>query len=390
MRGSKVGNYLDRLFEILSSLKLAVVCILGLAASLATGTILESLYDTPTSQYIVYRSFWFHALLGMLGVNIFCVAVSRWPWKLKHLPFLLAHAGIITLLTGSWMTEKFGLDGNVRVGEGETVSIVELSEYDGAALVVSDSKSLQKVPIPWVPPGVRFRPISARAYGVTADLVVDRFLSHADATFSFVANANPGFGGHPPLPAAQLRLQGGPMNITQDFWLWTGDASFRQIQMGPAGFAIGDSGDGPEPTPGQPTFFLRVERSGRIGYVAHSSDGKTVRGSLGTGAAAKGRGIQPGWKGGVHLTVLDWLPDAVPLTHYSPARIQYGQQAPPSAIHVVSGGAETWLGLGDRTVLRAPEGQIEIAYQPKRVYLPFGVKLDHFLSAAYWSASEGD
>src|SRR4051812_21722394 len=79
-----------KLFRLLSSLKLAVMVILGLAISLSTATILESLYDTPTAQYWVYRSLWFYCLLGGLGANIFFVAMSRYPWKKKHIPFLLA------------------------------------------------------------------------------------------------------------------------------------------------------------------------------------------------------------------------------------------------------------------------------------------------------------
>ena len=45
------ASWLDLLFGALCSLKLAVVVILSLAAALAAGTILESLYDTATAQY---------------------------------------------------------------------------------------------------------------------------------------------------------------------------------------------------------------------------------------------------------------------------------------------------------------------------------------------------
>ena len=84
---------LDALFDFFASLKLAVIVLLGFAASLATGTILESQYDTATAQYYVYRSPWFFGLLGLLGVNIFFAAMSRYPWKGRHTPFILAHIG---------------------------------------------------------------------------------------------------------------------------------------------------------------------------------------------------------------------------------------------------------------------------------------------------------
>lgn len=371
-----MGKWLDRLFEALCSLKLAVLVILALTTSLATATVLESIYDTPTAQYFVYRSLWFHAVLASLGVNIFCVAVSRWPWKPRHIPFLLAHAGILMLLGGSWATERFGLDGSVRVSEGEAVNAVELDER---ALVVTDSSEIHKIPVRWVPPDVKFKPITAKNHGVSYDLTIDKMHSHADATFSFIpATAPPG--GRIPRAGIQLRLQGGPMNITQDFWLWEGDPSFKAVSMGPASFGIGTEQESVA-MPGRPTFRVIPEKGGALSYRAFASDGKTVSGRM-TAKEATGKVIQPGWKGGVKLTVLDWVPDAFPLTSYHPARIQYGMQAPSSAIHVISGaggeGAETWLGVGDRAMLHTPTGKVELAYLPQRIALPFSVRLDLF------------
>jgi cytochrome c biogenesis factor len=167
----------QKLFRALSSLKLAVLVIFLLAVALAVATILESIYDTPTAQYWVYRSDWFHLLLGLLGLNIFCVATSRFPWKKRHIPFLLAHAGILILLVGSWITEKFGLDGNLRITEGETASVVEL---DSASLYVNHADRLQLIPIPWLPPGLKFRGIDAVQAGLAYDFRIDQFLSHAD------------------------------------------------------------------------------------------------------------------------------------------------------------------------------------------------------------------
>lgn len=359
--------------------------IFGLATALATGTVLESIYDTPTAQYLVYRSLWFHGVLAALGINIFCVAVSRWPWKPKHIPFLLAHAGILMMLGGAWVTEKFGLDGNLRVAEGESVDVVELDER---ALVLTDSKDIKKIPVPWLPPLTEFKPIVLKERGSEYDVTIDKFYSHADATIEFVPRQSgvPRSSTDARQSAARLRLQGGPMNITQEFWLWMGDPSFRAIQMGPAGFAIGPESGLPRAEAGHPLFSVIPDGEG-LAYRATSSDGKVVKGGWKSAAAAKDKEIQPGWRGNVRLTVLEWIPDAAPLTRYAPARIEYGMQAPQSAIHVISGkggeGAETWLGVGDRAMLHTPTGDVEIGYLPKRVALPFTVRLDRFKVERY-------
>ena len=92
--------------RILSSLRLAVILLIGITASLAAGTFLESFYDTRTARYWVYDAIWFHALLALLGLLILTVALTRVPWKKRHIPFLLAHLGIILLLVGSWVTKR--------------------------------------------------------------------------------------------------------------------------------------------------------------------------------------------------------------------------------------------------------------------------------------------
>ncbi|HTK73868.1 MAG TPA: hypothetical protein VL371_01350, partial [Gemmataceae bacterium] len=65
----------------LGSLKLAVVLLAVLAAVIAATTIVEADYGRSYAQWYVYHSGWFVALLAVLGVNIFCAAMSRWPWK---------------------------------------------------------------------------------------------------------------------------------------------------------------------------------------------------------------------------------------------------------------------------------------------------------------------
>ena len=116
---------MTRLYRILVSLQLAVVVLILITVSLIAATVLESRFDTPTAQYFVYRSPWFFGLLLVLGINILAVALSRLPWKKRHLPFLAAHLGILLLLVGAWITQRFGVDGMLRVEEGRTESAVE-------------------------------------------------------------------------------------------------------------------------------------------------------------------------------------------------------------------------------------------------------------------------
>ncbi len=364
----------EKIFGILCSLKIAVLVILSLAASLAAGTIIESIYDTPTSQYWIYRARWFHGILALLGVNIFCVAMSRFPWKKRHTPFLLAHLGILTLLAGSWMTEQLGVDGNLRVSEGETASVVEL---DTAALVISESDQVKAIPIPWIPRGVPFQMIDLAAHGLPYDIKVDRFLTHADAVVSFVPGESaPGIGVKA-APAIRIRIVGGPMGISEDIWLWEGAPAWQTVQAGPAQLSLGVS-EGAHPLQNPKTaLHFTLENNGSLSYVARSSAGSQVRGNLRKGHIV-GEVIHPGWKMDVTVTVTEWVPRAIPQTIYKPARIQQGPQAPSSAIHMMAATTDVWLGLGDRAVLELNHREISIGYYSRRFVLPFSLRLERF------------
>jgi hypothetical protein len=370
LRPGSLASFFRGCFRLLASLKLAVIVLLGISVSLAAGTFVESLYDTPTAQYYVYRSLAFHALLAFLGVNILAVMLSRIPWKLRHTPFLLAHIGILTLLTGSFITERYGLDGSMRVSEGQTSNTVELNNPE--IWVVEQSK-VTRVPVPWIPPWVRFEKISIAGY----DLIVDRYLSHADASYSFAAAAIPSRDS-----ALQLRIAGGAMNITQDLWLYTGDPRSRKIQMGPAEFSLGSLSI----AQGKPSFSVIPESDGSLSYIARSSEGKEIRGKLASNEIT-GKVLDPGWKGDVKLTLLSYLPQAQAIANYEASRSEHGLGPAGSAVHIVSGaggpGAETWLSLGMRAKINEHGRELEIAYYPERVALPFALRLEKFTIEHY-------
>ncbi len=343
-----------KIWKFFCSLQFAVTVILSLAFASMVGTVLESQYDTATARYWVYRAFWFRMILAALGINIFCVMMSRFPWKKHHAAFLLAHIGILSLLTGSWVTDRRGLDGTLRIEEGETANVVEMDE---AQLVFSESDALQAVPVKWIPPGVGFNPIQVAQYGITAD----QFLSHAEADFSFpeVPAGTPGAA-----PWIKVQLAGGPMKIRQEFQLWGGDPGWNTIQAGPARLMLFRNAlEVPK------TLKKELEGQPWAAFFPKKGGGYSVE---------MGRK----WKGGVELKVLEWKSFTTSRVQYRDARVQYGQQAPLSAIHLTTGktgdGSDVWLGLGERATLQQMGRQIRIGYYPRRVSLPFAVKLHKF------------
>src|SRR5256714_9524472 len=106
-------------FEFFASLKLAVVLLAVLIVAAIVGTIYESSFDAKVARVYVYGSPWFNVWLVLLGANLACSALSRWPWRKHHLAFLITHLGIITLLIGSLIGRIWGIEGTITLFKGE-------------------------------------------------------------------------------------------------------------------------------------------------------------------------------------------------------------------------------------------------------------------------------
>src|SRR3954462_15023902 len=106
------------LFRFFASLKLAVMTLLTLAGVLAVATGLESMYGMRAVHVMVYGTGWFAGILTFLAINVFCAAAVRYPWKKHQTGFVITHTGILTILFGSFLTQQWGVDGNLPVQEG--------------------------------------------------------------------------------------------------------------------------------------------------------------------------------------------------------------------------------------------------------------------------------
>ncbi len=115
-------------FKFLSSVKLAVPLLIILALAILAGTLVESRYNAEYAKLVVYDTSWFILLHVLLAVNIIFAALSRIPYKAIHTGFVITHIGLVTLLWGSWVTYKEGIDGMLSVQEGQSSSSVIVNE----------------------------------------------------------------------------------------------------------------------------------------------------------------------------------------------------------------------------------------------------------------------
>jgi len=114
-------RFLLRLYEVLASLRLAVVLISASVIVLAWATVVEGkYYGTEAVHFGIYGSWWFAGMMGLLGLNVLCAALIRFPWKKHQTGFLITHAGILVLLVGCLVSSLGGTEALLWVFEGGT------------------------------------------------------------------------------------------------------------------------------------------------------------------------------------------------------------------------------------------------------------------------------
>lgn len=369
---------LNQIWKVLISLKFAVIVIVSLTLSLIAATLIESNYDTKTAQFLVYRSWWFFLLLALLGSLILAVAISRYPWKKKHTPFLMAHAGILMILGGSWVTFVKGIDGNVQLTEGEVNSVAELDEQ---VLVFKKGEREQSLSFPWIPAffAKNFKTRSYPEFGVD----IDRFISDAVPQFRFeevkkdsskkVQTEKTG-------SAIQIKILGAPMGGAPEFWMWTGDPAWSTQKLGPARFLIRSESTSFPFQEGEARIEFIVRKSGVLRYEAISPRGEKKSGTVYVSSREPFL-INPGWKMPIQVMVKSFIPNATNRTEYVPAKVRSENPVPAISISLIDNPtSRLWLGLGDRAQFTDRNGElISMGYFPKRVILPFALHLRAFV-----------
>lgn len=112
----------------LGSLYFAIFLILFTLLFVIAGTFLESWSASHLfAAHLTYQNPIFKLLLWLYFINILFAALSRYPFKKKHIPFLLTHLGLLMLLAGVFVKNHYGVQGAMGMKEGSSSEHLFLS-----------------------------------------------------------------------------------------------------------------------------------------------------------------------------------------------------------------------------------------------------------------------
>ncbi len=127
------SNVLRAIFDILSSVKLAMVLLVAILVSCLAGV---TLFSYERALRLIFSTLWFNGLLVLLIVNIcFCFFGRIWGRKVTIISFgmILFHLSFVAMLGGIIFNSLLYFRGMIRLTEGETLPSGQRQSYDAAA-----------------------------------------------------------------------------------------------------------------------------------------------------------------------------------------------------------------------------------------------------------------
>ncbi|MEP0674260.1 MAG: cytochrome c biogenesis protein ResB, partial [Nonlabens ulvanivorans] len=106
--------------KLLFSTRTMTFLLFAFALSMAVGTWIEHIYDTPTSKKWIYNAWWFSAMMFLLVLN-FIGNIKRYQLlQWKKWATLTLHLSWILIIIGAGITRYISFEGMMLIREGDT------------------------------------------------------------------------------------------------------------------------------------------------------------------------------------------------------------------------------------------------------------------------------
>ena len=107
-----------KIFSFLFSTRLMAFLFISYAVAMATGTFIESKYNTDTAKILIYNAWWFEAIHLFFVIN-FIGNIKRYQLlKKEKWATLLLHLSFIFIIAGAFVTRYISYEGMMPIREG--------------------------------------------------------------------------------------------------------------------------------------------------------------------------------------------------------------------------------------------------------------------------------
>lgn len=370
---------LNKFWRFSTSFQLGIPILVALTVLIVWGTLVESMYDAYAAQKTVYQSWMMYVTMGLLIYNLTIVMIDRIPWKQKHAPFICVHIGIIMLILGGWVTQKFGVDGSLMlpingknnyVSVGET-DLVVYATFDGDRYTKFSEREVDFFKNP---------PTEQKPYTVLLgdrNLIIKKYLKYArvNKKLSVSTDINAG---------ASMKVQLQNANVKQVETLTQPNKNKSvDVNLGPLKIFFGHSvALKGRKNPEMNEAYFNPQSGVEVIYELYKkSETKPFK----SGIFKLGDVIQTGWMG-LEIRMLDYLPKAT--EEWQATEVDRPTPLTTPALLVQYGDKSQWMLLNDVVKLFGASEAYLVSYQNRRLDLGFPVFLKKFEMTNYDGTSK--
>ena len=107
-----------KIYSFLFSTRLMAFLFIAFAVAMATGTFIESKYNTDTARIWIYNAWWFEGIMVFFMIN-FIGNIKRYQLlKKEKWATLLLHLAFVFILLGAFITRYISYEGVMPIREG--------------------------------------------------------------------------------------------------------------------------------------------------------------------------------------------------------------------------------------------------------------------------------
>lgn len=365
---------MQKFWRFSTSFQLGIPVLVALTVLIMWGTIVESQYDAFAAEKLVYRSWMMYVTMGLLVYNLAIVVVDRMPWKKRHTPFILVHAGIILIVVGGYVTQKYGLDGSLMLPVNGKNNYVQVPQTDVVVYATFDGDRYTKV----YENEVDFflhPPTEEKPYKVNlgeAEIVIKKYLKYARVSKKLKKSTDANVGS-----SVKFQLQNANVQqvetLTQGSKTKTADVNFGPLKV-VLGHNVKEKGRKDRSTN---EIYFNAKNETELFYELYR---KEEMKSFKSGVIKIGDVIATGWMG-LELRLLDYLPQAT--EEWDAVEVERPTPLTSPALLIQFGSKTQWALLNDVIKLFGDNEAFLFSFQNRRIDIGFPVHLKKFAMTHY-------
>ena len=365
-------KFLKIIFDTLKSLKFAVVIIVLLGLISAVGTIYEARYDADYAQRLVYKSVYMYTIMILLCASLLAVMVDRWPWKVRHAPFVLAHIGIIVLVFGSWVTQNYGIDGSMAFQIGQSNKYVTVGETEVSVFATTDGSDYRRLYVSEVnffKNNPKNKPLEIKLGQKT--IKIKDYYHYALREDKIVESKEK-------TNSPSIRFQIFNDNMSFSNWIHRPKGkSFESLPLGPAKVILARKNY--QPQGGNEIIFVSDKRDpGKLRLKVYSQRLKKI---IKNKWVQAGDVVDTGYRMGLKLRILKYIPNSKFKSSFT--KKERPNDNTNSAILVEYNGQDYWMSKNSINRFYDKDKAYVLSYGNRRIELNFPIFLKNFQVGRY-------